>query len=406
MNTAAGSRIQPRHQPPNPDIIYDALFGTNQQILIHEMNPPDDPLRALHDPSCWDAGHPVSQAFERLAEEVRRRRETGIGRLSAKATPTEADFERSRLARRAATFASGEPSSNADLASIGATTWGNPVSAILYAAAQATAHHILRDRTLDEPAVNSAVHETLPRRLSDLAQAYKLARCGLPPGKCLHAGSAKMERTRDHMGADLALVVGANVLGLPRFRVVLVQAKHADGHQRTCADVGRNQGKQLDDLLSTGMGYYLFYPRAVADADGRHTRLLPALRSAPAVFADVATATGASNRYMVGCHARRDGTVDATDFAEFIALSMASDELGVGRLFPCAQSAAASLVVKGEPLVPEVFAVDRTGSLSVLEFLDAMRGHGLETTADAPFTTYEELKVDHEPDFSSSPLMR
>ncbi len=215
-----------------------------------------------------------------------------------------------------------------------------------------------------------------------------------------------MERTKDHMGADLAIVVGASVLGLPRFRVVLIQAKHADARQRDRANVGRNEGRQLDNLLSTGMGYYLFYPRVVTDAEGCDTRLLPTLRPAPAVFADVATAASTSNRYMVGCHADRVGSVDATDFAEFVASRMAGDDLSVGRLFPCAQSAAAALEVKGKPLVPQVLACDLSGRLSVLEFLVAMRGYGLETTADMPFPKYEELKSDHKPDFPSSPAMR
>lgn len=363
------------------------------------MEPPEYAFRRCYDPLLWDVGHPVMQAFDRLAQEALRWRRKGIGLLPPNSIPEEEKFQASLLEFHAGNGRS----AGADLASIRPNAWDDSVSAILYSTAQATAHHILRDQTLDEPAVNSSVHETLLTRLRELVQAYGTACCCLPPGKRLHAGTAKMERTRDNMGADLAIVVGANVLGVPRFRVVLVQAKHADSRRRAYADVGRNEGGQLDNLLSTGMGYYIFYPRVVPYDERRGTRLLPTFRSAPAVFADVATAPSGSNRYMVSCFGSRDGNVDGWGFAEFIALKMAGNDPSVGRLFPCAQSAAASLLVNGKPLVHEVFAADRTGHLSVVEFLDAMKDHGLNDTEDARFPTYEDLEPDHESDTKSSP---
>lgn len=365
-----------------------------------------DPQR--FDPRLWSASHPVVLAFDELADAVRERRNVGTGRLSEIATSAETEFERFRMANIESHLGGrrpGELSVPLDLFAMQAHSWNDPVSAILYAASQAAAHHALRDPELDEPSVNSSLYETLPARLDDIVSAYRLADCSLPPRKFLHAGVAKMERNKDHMGADLAMVVGANVLGVPRVRVVLLQAKHADPKQRNRVNVGQNGGRQLDELLSTGMGYYLFYPRPVTDAGGRETRLMPLVRDARGVFADVASTVGKAARFMVGCHGRRDGTVDACDFAQFSALEMASDSLVVGRLFPSAETAAEALVVNGKPLAPEIVVVDRSRHLSVLDFLKTMKGHHMDTSASLPFPTWEDLKPTYGEDGRSSPGM-
>lgn len=206
-----------------------------------------------------------------------------------------------------------------------------------------------------------------------------------------------MQETRDIAGADLALVVGVRVLGVPRYRVVLMQAKHEHPDWWRQGNVGHKKGAQLSELLSSGMGYYLFYPKPMEDpALGRETRLMPVVRSAEAVFRDVAHSIIPGSRYRVNIYSDSDGRVDAMDFAQFLSVAMCGDTLDIGRLFPTVPSVADALGVPGRPLVPDIVAIDATGRLSCHELLEKLRGGGYDVEEEFRFPVMDSAKLYHD----------
>ena len=141
-----------------------------------------------------------------------------------------------------------------------------------------------------------------------------------------------MQSTKgDLLDSDLAIVVGTEICGVPRYRVAIFQAKRMQASRRV--DVSYKDGAQLDGILSTGMGFYLFYP-----PDGTPTAVPPTVKTAVRVFAEARR----EHRDSIGTVAAFDRT--GWDFGTFLGYAMTSSVPGVGRIFPSAEAAAAALL--------------------------------------------------------------
>lgn len=368
--------------------------------------------RSAYDPILWREGHGVLEAFHSVAAFVDSRKRLGTGRSHCQATSDEVAFLNVSLRRLAAARGMedidlpetalhsppDEAMSIAALAAVDIRKWQDPVRAILFAAGLHATHDAMRGRRTVEPNLNQMILDGYRNAFRIILDGYRREKACLPPDKFLHAGIASMQEKTDIAGADLALVVGTRVFGIPRYRVVLLQAKHEQSGQTRQGDVGYGNGDQLAELLSSGMGFYMFYPAAVEDPFlGRETRLLPVVRSAEAVFADAAQFGSPRGRYKVNMFSDRDGNVDATDFTQFLSFLMCSDVLNVGRLFPTVSSVADALGVPGRPLAPEIVAVDVTGRLSCHELLETLRGGGYDVDEDFNFPVEDDADIDDVP---------
>ena len=141
--------------------------------------------------------------------------------------------------------------------------WDNPAQAMLYSASQAASHRVLRQSLGEtEPSITTAFCEELRSTLGrDFIRPLWEARIVLPPGCHLEFGTASMQGHADRLGADLAVVIGAEIGGIPQYRVALLQAKR--GRLQGTANVSQGGGEQLRQILETGMGFYLFYPKKI-----------------------------------------------------------------------------------------------------------------------------------------------
>lgn len=249
--------------------------------------------------------------------------------------------------------------------------WDDPVQAILFTALQYGLEVALRrGRCKPEPLKTEALLHYIQSAVEHrVIPAMDEAGAGLPETYTLDLGTASMQEGRDLLAADLAVVAGVHVLGRPKYRIVLFQAKNATA--TGLADVGRNEGRQLDTFLSTGMGWYLFYP-----AWARKGAFITTVRPATEVFHDVwahgpAPAFGQVDAYG---GARSPGW----DFASFVSIAMSScRDLSLGRLFPDAETAAKALADdRRQPLAADIIAIDRTGRLALRDFIDATASLG------------------------------
>lgn len=391
----------------------DRNAGRSTNALTHNARG-----RSAYDPILWREGHGVLEAFHSVAAFVDSRKRLGTGRSHCQATSDEVAFLNVSLRRLAAArgmedfdlpdtalhSSPDEAMSMAAVAAMDIRKWQDPVRAILFAAGLHASHDAMRGRRTVEPNLNQMILDGYRNAFRTILDGYRREKACLPPDKFLHAGIASMQEKKDIAGADLALVVGTRVLGIPRYRVALVQAKHEQSGRTRQGYVGHGQGEQLAELLSSGMGFYMFYPAAVEDPSlGRETRLLPVVRSAEAVFADTAQSASPRGRYNVRIFSNRDGNVDATDFAQFLSSVMCSDVLSVGRLFPTVSSVAEALGVPDRPLAPEIVAVDVTGRLSCHELLERLRGGGYNVDEDFSFPVEDDLDIDDAPADEISP---
>lgn len=249
--------------------------------------------------------------------------------------------------------------------------WDDPVQAILFAVIQYGLEVALRRaRSKPEPVKTEALLHFIQSAVElRVIPAMDAAKAALPETHTLDIGTASMQEGRDLLAADLAVVAGVHVLGRPMYRIVLFQAKNATA--TGSADVERNEGRQLDTLLSTGMGWYLFYP-----AFARSGAFITTVRPATDVFREVwDTRRGPAFRNVDaygGEHA------PGWDFATFVSIALSSEsDLSLGRLFPDAETAAKALADdRGRPLAADLIATDRTGRLSLRDFIDATASLG------------------------------
>ncbi|MGY6281922.1 hypothetical protein ACXIT0_03430 [Methylorubrum extorquens] len=249
--------------------------------------------------------------------------------------------------------------------------WSDPVGAILFSAAHYGLEVALRrKRSKPEPLKTEALLHHLHSAVEEhLIPAMDKSGAHLPEACTLDLGTASMQEGRDLLAADLAVVAGVNVLGRPMYRIVLFQAKNVTA--TGAADIGRDEGRQLDRLLSTGMGCYLFYPAAAARGS-----FIPTVRTATAVYREVwddafPPAFGRVDAYG-------DERAPGWDFAAFVSVAMSSArDLTLGRLFFDAESAARALADdRKQPLAAALIAFDRTGSLRLRDFIDATASVG------------------------------
>lgn len=249
--------------------------------------------------------------------------------------------------------------------------WPDPTKAILYAAAQAASHDVsLICQGRSEVEASAKLTEKISANIHQIIDAIKSAGSPLPPGAFLDFGSASMQGWKDWQGADFAIVIGTTVLGRPMYRVALFQAKWETARGR--ANVAHADGKQLDEIQSTGMGYYVFYPHTF------HGRaFFTTIRPVPDVFRSVWEAEDPPGFDINTCH---DGGQAAWDFAAFLAVAMTwQDDLTFGRIFPDARAVADVLSGgRHKPLVQHVLAFDMTGALSVHEMIQSLKFKGFD----------------------------
>jgi hypothetical protein len=271
--------------------------------------------------------------------------------------------------------------------------WADPVQGILFTVVQYGLELALRRRLRrPEPLKTEALlHFVQGAMEHKIIGAMDKAGAHLPEERSLDFGTASMQAHRDLLAADLAVVAGIRVHGKPMYRVVLFQAKRAS--RQGWADLSEGQGRQLDVLLSSGMGWYLFYP----DEGGGFPAVV---RPACELFAEVwsgrdGPALRRACTYGPEAH-------EAWDLATLVSVAMASTtDTTLGRLFPDARLAAAALSSEGHPLAGEVIAFDATGSLALRDFFDAATTLGYEgrPVVGLPSSRYADVPDREEPSY-------
>lgn len=392
--------------------------------------------------AAWNKEHPVIGAFGRLRATVARGKLAGVASLPRRLTPAQQLVLRKGLERLYA--ANVRPSLEADVrraleamaAPDGATGtaaawlrlgpalgvgddaldpdtaeeegrgylvaqtlamspryWDDPVQAILFTAVQYGLEVALRRRRgKPEPLRTEAVVHHMQSAVEHrVVPAMDRARAHLPDTHTLDLGVASMQEGRDLLAADLAVVAGVHVLGRPMYRVVLFQAKTVTTTGR--ADVGRNEGRQLDAFLSTGMGWYLLYPE-----HARSGAFIATVRPAVEIFREVwADRSAPAFTAVEACGG--EGS-PAWDFASFVSIAMSSgSDLSLGRLFPTAEAAAGALSGdRKRPLAADIIAVDRTGRLVLRDFIDATAalGYGNGRTLSVPSRRHAVRRPDED----------
>lgn len=241
---------------------------------------------------------------------------------------------------------------------------------MLYAASQAAAHEVIATcQGKTEGETTGILTEKVRTNLANFFEAARVAKAPLPKGVFLDVGTASMQGQKDWLSADLALIVGTNIMGRPMYRVAVLQAKWDSGVGKI--DVRHDRGRQLDEIMSTGMGYYISYPKKY---DGRSSMMtvLPAENVFGSVWAGVRRP-----RFVVNSQFCSGGA--AWDFATFVATAMTSEtDLKLGRVFRSAKEAADALFEgRGEARVDHVLAVDLTRNLNVHEVILHLENKGL-----------------------------
>lgn len=279
--------------------------------------------------------------------------------------------------------------------------WLDPVQGILFS----TMHYGLelalrRKRRKPEPLKTEALLSNLHVALWDhIIPAMDKAKVRLPATHTLDVGTASMQDHRDLLAADLAIVAGVRILGRPMYRIILFQAKNATVTGRV--DASEGGGGQLDKLLSTGMGWYLFYPTY----RGKGT-FIPTARPAIDVYREVWQGDAPPSFKLPTAYG--DEASPAWDFASFVSIAMSSDtDLTLGRLFPDIESAATALTDDGKkPLAADIIAFDRTGSLRLNDFIDATAAIGYKERRALSFPTARDIiaRPDDEDDVPEDPF--
>ncbi|MBY0250374.1 MAG: hypothetical protein K2X54_03165 [Methylobacterium organophilum] len=266
---------------------------------------------------------------------------------------------------------------------IQAKAWASPGQAIVYAAAQAAAHSTLSTaQGQPEPEVSIDLMKEFVIAVRDtFIPAMEGEGAHLPEGHFLDVAMGSTNNQKDRLGADFAVVTGVIVDDVVKYRVVLFQAKWEDTKQRNKADVWHDGGNQLSELLATGLGYYLFFPRRYWEAGKERPVFLPTVRSAENVGRDAHAITGDTVRKVDTCVGSQAGDV-AWDFAGFLGLTLASlQDDGIGAVFDTPAEVADLLSQKRKrPLVHSVFAYDLSPgrSLNLSDLAEALETEGYD----------------------------
>ncbi|MCC0808659.1 hypothetical protein FPV16_21020 [Methylobacterium sp. W2] len=264
---------------------------------------------------------------------------------------------------------------------IQARGWATPGQAIVYAAAQMASHNTLSTvQGQDEPEVTIKLITEFSNTIRDvLIPAMEGEGAHLPEGQFLDVATASTSNHSDRLGADFAVVTGLVIDGVVKYRVALFQAKWEDENQRGKADVWHKGGGQLAELLSTGIGYYLFYPRRYREGEKARPVFLPTVRSARDVERDALALTTTTVRMVDTCN----GTADvAWDFGGFLGLALASlENNGVGGIYDTQKEVVELLSRKRKrPLARAAIFYDHTPgrSLNLFELAEAIKGEGFD----------------------------
>jgi hypothetical protein len=242
--------------------------------------------------------------------------------------------------------------------------WRDPLDCLFFAACQNAVHKAVRaefGRT--EPQYTRAFLRFLPEIVKEgIVEPFGELGSDLPEEFHLQFATASMEGpgNKDLQGADLAIVVGTLLYDRPVWRVVLLQAKSERARGKSSA--GYKRGAQLAEILSTGMGAYLFYPKVVSERI-----FIPTVRIAEDVFADIHRSRSSSCRASLrrtGIHFAKKHSIEtrwvnidpcggvegpAWDLASFIALEMRRPRsFGPGRVFPSVKAVADALSIGRE----------------------------------------------------------
>lgn len=249
--------------------------------------------------------------------------------------------------------------------------WLNPSRAMLYSAIQAASHltfKTCRGQSENETTVTftSQLRSLLGDRFIATLNREKIH---LPPGSFLEFGTASMQGWKDRLGSDFALVVGTIVEDIPVYRVAVFQAKWE--RIRGSANVSQGDGSQLHELLTSGMGYYVFYPRAFDDK-----AFIASVRSAESVNSDVHPPSGRPKFDVDVCCSQNRYDL-AWDFATFVTVAMTSPEDSVGRVFKDIDAVADALSKdRKKPLASHILFADLSGHLKVRQLSEKLREIG------------------------------
>lgn len=248
--------------------------------------------------------------------------------------------------------------------------WKDPVRGALNAAMQIAAHRaIVEGAGKGEEAVTDLlVQGSLSFLARELVPALAKARVVLKPGQTLDFAGASMQgKTGDLFDSDLAIVIGTSIVGQPRYRVVLLQAKRCRSNFH--ADVSYKSGSQLDGLLSTGMGYYLFYP---SDGAG-DVAFSPSVKDSRKVFEGARAGAG----HVFSGIAAMDG--EAIDLSLFVSTVMTLERPCVGRIFP-SQDAVADALLGQRTRPVHILVLSEAVGARVWTLVERLRAEGYGTS--------------------------
>lgn len=278
----------------------------------------------------------------------------------------------------------------AQLLAMSPWAWRDPAVGLLLSAAQGAVHRVIRERQgRPEPELTIALMDQIVGLLRDrFLPPLNGPGPALPPGSFLDVATMSMTDRRDRMGADFAVVVGTMDRDGPRFRVALFQAKWEDAQARGTATVARGGDRaQLEELLATRAGHYVFYPRMGKDM----TSAPMTIRSAADVDEELShRARGAS----VGICSDANG---CWEFASFLALAMMDDPPPSSALVLGTLQEVVGFLLTGSsrPLAPTTLVVDRTRQLRVRGLGALAREAGYDAFSEMlSFETSVEVESD------------
>ena len=242
------------------------------------------------------------------------------------------------------------------------TFWAHPGHGILHSVTQIAFGEQLRGGgDDDERLFTSSMLSAITYGVKDAIKDVRVAGASLPPGMHMDLSTLDMQGRRDELDSDLGLVVGLRVNGKPLYRVCVLQAKW---RPRYGGHIGQRNGAQLEGVLSTGMGYYVFFPNP--DPHKRDDFRFASVLSAQAVYEQVWKTCVPDYR---GVDTLRSGTEVAVDFPTFLSRYMTSNDLALGRIFSSPEEAADALRGKRKlPICRRVLLADTTDTMLIARF--------------------------------------
>lgn len=365
------------------DEVLGGMFASVMKLKARGVGMPQSRLRAserafltqsLTHLSEWLVEDPWNSALERAASAIRSK---SRGAKSDDQNQWRLLGQRTGLDKLLSSEKDGEAAKYllAQGLALDARHWHGHLDALFFAACQLAVHEAVRSVFgRIEVAYTEAFLRVLTKTVREsVVDPLRGLGPGLPEDLHLQFATASMQEGNDLQGADLAIVVGTLLYGKPMWRVVLLQAKSEKSQGKS--EIGYKEGAQLAEILSTGMGAYLFYPKA------KYEKIfVPTVRLAEHVFADA----------YKGLNDPEFGEIDpcgadgsAWDFASFVALEMRRPRVfGPGRVFPTVEAVADALSLGRErPLEPArsqpkgLVVASASPALDVLEFWPRLKAN-------------------------------